>query len=205
MTTAQLLLILAQAIGLGLLIYAPCFWVKLDAARINHKPAEDTLLATFHRHRLTWRVLSTAAVALLFSLPALWAAVPYWPLVAALLLFGACYFFAKFNPALNVALMPTQPYKSKWFVSWNPAGSSLDVRLWRLGYFVAYGGKLTAAILWKFVKNDLPPAIVGPDARTQAVAGRYLETLSNAAEAAAFTLYPAIVLTTLILQWHRTL
>ena len=172
---------LAQIVGLALGVYNPAFWVKVDAAAIVGNGANDTLLATFHRQRLTWRIATSLGVAAAAAVPmyAIAGSLPYALLVVAQLVFWSGYFFAKFNQGLNISLMPTQPYKNRWFVSWNPKGSWVDGLLWRKA--------------WQAQGYPLP-AINGPHPATQALAGGYLRSLSNLSKLAAIAGYTLLIL-----------
>lgn len=188
MQAADLTLILAQAGGFAASIYNPRWWANFDAKAIRANGSADTLLSTFHRQRATWRLVVALAVGLLGVLPLLITAVIRlldglpaflfgggWLtllLFAGQFSFNLLYFFAEFNPRLNLATGAS--YKSKWFVSWNPKGSWLDRQLWRRA--------------WKSQGKPLPP-VNGPDATTQQLAGEDLEHLSTLAKWLAYVLY----------------
>lgn len=171
---ANLILAVTQAGGLAASIYNPRFWAKTDAAAIKANGSQDTLLSTFHRQRATLRLLTAIGVALFATLPALWLKYPglaYW-LASGQIVFNLCYFFAEFNPQLNEAMQ--LPYKSRWYVSWNPKGSRLDATLW--------------ARAWKAQGRTAPP-INGPDAATQELAGDELRHLSTFAKWLGYAIY----------------
>lgn len=163
MPAAAITLALTQAAGLAASYYNPRFWAAYDAKAIQANGSQDTLQITWHRKRAAYRIAVAAGIALLATLPAVWLKYPhlaYW-LAAGQLAFNLLYFFAEFNPRLNLATGVA--YKSQWYVSWNPNGSRLDTHLW--------------ARAWKKQGNQ-PPPINGPHPATQQLAGEELRYLS---------------------------
>ena len=163
MPAAVLTLVLAQGAGLVASHYNPRFWAQYDAKAILANGSQDTLLKAWHRKRATYRLAVAVGIALLATLPALWLNYPRlaYCLAAGQLAFNLLYFFAEFNPRLNLATAVA--YKPQWYVSWNPNGSRLDAWLW--------------ARAWQRQGHPLPP-INGPHPTTQELAGEELRYLS---------------------------
>ena len=163
MPAAAITLAITQAAGLVASYYNPRFWAEYDAKAIRANGSQDTLLSTFHRQRATWRLAVAGVLAVASTLPAFWLnrpALGAW-LLAGQLTFNLLYFFAEFNPRLNLAT--GVDYKSKYYVSWNPKGSWMDAQLW--------------ARAWRRQGHPMPP-INGPHPATQELAGEELRYLS---------------------------
>lgn len=174
MPAAAITLALTQAAGLAASYYNPRFWAAYDAKAIQANGSADTLLSTFHRQRATLRLTVALVIALLATLPAVWLKYPqlaYW-LAAGQFTFNLLYFFAEFNPRLNLAT--GLAYKGQWYVSWNPKGSKLDSHLW--------------ARAWK-KQGYQPPPVNGPHPATQQLAGDELRYLSRFAKWLGYAFY----------------
>lgn len=175
MQAVDLTLAAAQAAGLLASIYNPIWWANFDAKAIRANGSQDSLLSTFHRQRGTWRVAVGIVISALSITPLLFRDNSIYLAVllfVAQLAFNLCYFFAEFNPRLNVATGAT--YKSQWYVSWNPLGSWTDRFIW---------GRA-----WK-KQGFSPPPINGPSPITQELAGEELRYLSAVSKWLGYTLY----------------
>ena len=158
-------LIITHIIALILYHFHVPFWVKMDTARITADGSAQTLAATFHRQRTTWRFAFVVVVALLASTPLLGRGEEGegWNFVvgaAGLAILGGGYFFYAFTPALNLAR--GLAYVSKWHVSWAVNASFLDRFIW--------------AQAWRKARlpgwDSTPPAY--PEPITVALAGQLL-------------------------------
>lgn len=123
-------LALTHVAALALLGFAPFWWVAQDAAAIAANGSQDSLHATFHRQRLSWRVGVALLVAGLASLPALPHAGAFVMSAAGLLAIGTAWHAFIFNPALNVARK--LPYVARYYVSADPRAAFMPDRfLWQ--------------------------------------------------------------------------
>jgi hypothetical protein len=161
----MLWLLLTHPVALMLYYLHVPFWIKLDVKRFTANGSQNSLLRTFHRQRATWRILFSAVVALLASLPA-WGTWPMYGIsVAALLLLATAYWYYAFNPGLSLAR--NLPYVGKYHVSWTPDAAFFPDRyIWRRA--------------WRQVRQPeeaAPPA--KEDLRVVAVAGPMLKQLLN--------------------------
>jgi|GEM_PF-5144096 len=147
------LLWLSQPAALLLFYLAVPFWIRRDVTDFTQNGGADSLHGKFHRQRLTWRVVSALAFALLGTGPLLFAATAgaaYWlPALASfigLLAVGGAYTFYAFTPGLNEARQLA--YVPRYYVSPDPDAAWLPDRLlWRRAVQAFADGTFEAGLL----------------------------------------------------------
>jgi hypothetical protein len=119
-----LLLLLAQAAGLGAWVAFTRWEVRQNARLIRADGARDSLHAAFHRQRTLLRLGVALALAGAAALPLLGTGYPLLLGVLALLLGCGAYFTWAFTPQLNVARgLP------RYYVSFAPQAAHFPDRL----------------------------------------------------------------------------